>query len=411
MLLKFAKYLLFLFLLLLCQDSHAQFNSSHFARNTDRIVIPFSFHYNYIIVNVRLYGAFELKFILDTGAEYSAITQKEVADLLGIQYSRKVNVLGADQKTMLSAFVGTGIDMNIEDLIIKDANILVLSPGFTQYDMLANMNISGILGADILSKYVVKIDYKKKVLVLQSNMHWSPPDDWQVLDVQMHKSKPYINLPVCVGSNTPINMKMLLDTGAGLPLLLVQNTIENLSIPETKINGRIGMGLGGFIEGEIARIQYIDLGKYRLKHLLTSFQNLDFDVDSTLVYKKNGIIGNDVMRLFDWQIDYQNQKCYIRPNKDFAKAPVYDKSGLVLMAFGPDLKKYMVIDIIPGSAAFLADVRKGDTIKSINKMPAWLVSFEYLTMKLSKKEGNWIKLKIKRNGKTLHRKFQLKNIL
>ena len=178
-----------------------------------------------------------------------------------------------------------------------------------------------------------------------------------------------------------------------------------------KIQGRIGMGLGGFIEGEIARIQYIDLGKYRLKHLLTSFQNLDFDVDSTLVFKKNGIIGNDVMRLFDWQIDYQNQKCYVRANKDFAKAPVYDKSGLVLMAFGPDLKKYMVIDIIPGSAAFLADVRKGDTIKSINKMPSWLVSFEYLTLKLSKKEGNWIKLKLKRNGKTLHRKFQLKNIL
>jgi hypothetical protein len=48
-----------------------------------------------------------------------------------------------------------------------------------------------------------------------------------------------------------------LDTGAGLPLLLYTDTNEAINIPPKVIRSNIAMGLGGYIEGYLGRIQEI----------------------------------------------------------------------------------------------------------------------------------------------------------
>lgn len=411
MLLKYKLILSVLVLQLFICKMQAQVAEFYFLRNTDKVVIPFEFYYNYIIVKVRIYGVFELKFILDTGAEYSAITQKEVADLLGIQYSRKVNVLGADQKTLLTAFVGTGVDMDIGELLIKKTNILVLTESFTQYYLLSNLNISGIIGADILSRYVLKIDFRKKVIEFHDPAKWHAPKSFKSLDIEINRSKPYLPAFVKVKSDSTMKMKLLLDTGAGLPLLLTRNTLPAELIPDTLITGRLGLGLGGYIEGTLGRISSVEIGAYKILNLMTSFATIDSAPDTINFYQKNGILGNDVMRLFDWYIDYAHQVCYVKPNKAFSKAPVYDKSGLILMAFGTDLDKYIVIDITPGSPACQADIRKGDVLRSVNHIPKMFLGYNRIIKILSRKEGDKVILGLKRAGKSLKKSLVLKNMI
>ena len=411
MLSKFRLILLILFLQANVTYISGQVPEFSFDRNTDKVEFPFEFYYNYFILKIRIYGVFELKFIVDTGAEYSMITQKEVADLLGIQYSRKIKVLGADQKTILTAFVGSGVDMEVGELNIKNNNILVLSEGFTQYSFLSNLNISGIIGGDILSRYVVKIDFKKKVLVLNKPSSWHKPKGYDTLDIEINKSKPYLSTIVQLKEDSVFKIKLLLDTGAGLPLLLIKNTLPKEILPDSLLTGRLGLGLGGFIEGIMGRIKKLQIGNHYLKNVMTSFQYLEPSTDSTNFYQKNGIIGTDIMRIFDWYIDYPNEICYFKPNKDFKKAPQYDKSGIILMAYGTYLNKYIVLDITPGSAAFYADVRKGDIIRSVNHIPKSILGYLGIVKILSRNEGEKIHLGIKRGGKNLEKRLILKNML
>jgi len=379
--------------------------------NGDKVVIPFEFQYNYIIVKVLVSGVFELRFLVDTGAEYSAITQKEVADLMGIQYSRKINVLGADQKTLLKAFVGTGVDLSISNLDIKNYNLLVLTEGFPQFDLLSNMRVSGIIGADVLSRYNLKLDFKRKELTLFSRSKPILTNGYSRLPLTLAKSKPYLNLSVKIKGDSSRNLKLLFDTGAGLPLLIIHNTLDSNLMPSSVITGRLGMGLGGFIEGTIGKINSFSIGEFTLHNVVTSFQFLDSKLDSISLLQKNGIIGNDIIRLFDWYLDYGNEFCYFKPNKDYKKAPVYDMSGMVLMAYGEDLNNYEVIDITKGSAAFYQDIRQGDVIKSVNRWPRYLLSYQKIVKILSNKEGDDVRIILKRGEKTLKKHIRLKNIL
>ena len=81
------------------------------------------------------------------------------------------------------------------------------------------------------------------------------------------------------------------------------------------------------------------------------------------------------------------------------------------MAYGTYLNKYIVLDITPGSAAFYADVRKGDIIRSVNHIPKSILGYLGIVKILSRNEGEKIHLGIKRGGKNLEKRLILKNML
>ncbi|MBL7830521.1 MAG: aspartyl protease family protein, partial [Saprospiraceae bacterium] len=256
-----------------------------------------------------------------------------------------------------------------------------------------------------------KLDFKRKELTLFSRSKPILTNGYSRLPLTLAKSKPYLNLSVKIKGDSSRNLKLLFDTGAGLPLLIIHNTLDSNLMPSSVITGRLGMGLGGFIEGTIGKINSFSIGEFTLHNVVTSFQFLDSKLDSISLLQKNGIIGNDIIRLFDWYLDYGNEFCYFKPNKDYKKAPVYDMSGMVLMAYGEDLNNYEVIDITKGSAAFYQDIRQGDVIKSVNRWPRYLLSYQKIVKILSNKEGDDVRIILKRGEKTLKKHIRLKNIL
>ena len=50
--------------------------------------VPFRFEGNFILISVLFNNLLPLTFILDTGAEYSILTKKEIADFLNIDYQK-----------------------------------------------------------------------------------------------------------------------------------------------------------------------------------------------------------------------------------------------------------------------------------------------------------------------------------
>lgn len=381
-----------------------------FPNNRESVVIPFEFEYNFIIVKVRANDKYFMRFIVDTGAEYSVI-DSTAASLLDISLGRKVNVVGADHSSMLVAHVGSGINLRLSDFQLNNFRMLIFPDYLPQFEILKHLHISGIIGADVLSRYLVKLDFKRQEMTLISSPKHRIPSGFSDVPFMIVKNRPYLQLPVSVTGKEPVNKVFLFDTGAGLPLLLTSHREGEAELPEKVISGKLGLGVGGFIEGTIGKTDRLIIGPYTMYNVLTSFQQLDSVKFSLPGFNKDGIVGNDVIRLFTWYIDYSHEHCYLKPNRDFREIPEYDKSGISILLTGKGLDRYLVIGVAPGSPAAAQDIRTGDRIVGVNRLCGAFLNYNKIVRILSRKEGEVVRLKLKRNGETLTKTIRLENIL
>ena len=376
-----------------------------------QVTIPFEYENNFIIVKLLFKKLIEVKFIIDSGAEYSVFTNKEVADYIGLNYLRTIKVLGADYTTYLDAYLSNKVDFDIGPLAIIEKNLLVLKDDFLGYDRLTEAKVVGIIGSDILSNFVVKIDYKHKKLTLIKPQFFKPDNNLLSIPMEIWKQKPYVKIACQINGNYTDSLKFLLDSGAGLAMLFLKNTHPSIVFPAKTINGRLGLGLGGYLEGILGRIKSLRFGGNEFQSVVCNFQDRKDYVDVLSQNGRNGIIGNGILSYFDIYLDYGNSKLYTKPNSKKIKEPLLDKSGLLIFATGQNLNKFIIRDITPGSPSDLAGILVGDKIKSINHWPSFLLTTNRITKMLSKKVGKEISITLDRQGVVVKKRFILRELI
>ncbi len=393
--------------------SHSQIRDLEIAKNADRVELPFEYVNDFIIITVYFNEILPLKFIFDTGAEYTLITKKEITDLLQIDYEKKFSILGADLSTELFAYLATGVRLRIEDFAAINRSILVLEEDYFKFEEYAGINIQGIIGSDLFRRFVVKIDYKKQKIILIDPSTFEPPGPkYKKLDIEIYRHKPYLFAQTQMQNDTSIMAKLLLDTGASLPLLLYTNTNEAITIPPKVVRSNIAMGLGGFIEGYLGRIEQIEIDEeFVLNDVVTNFQELLFNVDSLQINDRNGIIGNKILNRFTVIIDYVRETIYLKGRKKFNRKFKYDRSGITVITSGENLNIYTVTKVLPDSPAFEAGVKAGDEIRAINGLPSLFMSLSSINKKMRKKSGRKINMLLRRDGQKVKVKFSLRDLI
>lgn len=377
-----------------------------------KIDVPFEFVNNFIIVNIQFNNLLNFKFIFDTGAEYTILTKREYADMLGVQYDREFKIVGADLSTTLVAYLARRVNLKLGPIENPNQDWLVMGEDYFRFESLVGTEVHGILGANFFSRYVVKINYKRKVITLYDPQFFKPPSNYAEIPISVHKNKPYVQLDSKLLQNdTMTSLKYLIDTGASLSLLLYTDTHEALKLPEKIVRGNIGYGLGGYIEGFTGRFHELNLGPHKLNDVVGNYQEVYEFMDSTEIKRRNGLIGNMVLKRFELIIDYFRGKLYLKPNRSFKKAFKYDRSGITLIASGKELNTFTVNYVVPDSPADLAGILVGDEVKKVNWMPAKFFSLPELSNKLKGKIGKDIKLTIIRDNQKFKKRFKLKEII
>ena len=376
----------------------------------DQVVFSFEKTNDLILLKVRFQNVLPLKFIFDTGAEHCILFKKEYSDLLGITYQKKIPLLGSDLSQEIFAFIARGVILNIEDACLAKTDMLVLEDDYIRLDEYTGTNIDGILGANIFRSFVVFVNNRHNKIAFIRPNKFNPGNRYQVIPIQIYKNKPFINA-IAMIDREEIPIKLLMDTGAALPLLLYTNTHEDLKLPPETINGNIGMGLGGLLEGYIGRLNKLSFADYEFVNLITSYQELNLDSIPKIEIDRNGLLGNTILSRFNYYIDYINEKLYIKPNKKYRKKFRFDKSGLLVAATGPNLKNYIIQKVITNSPASELGLKQGDVIKKINGLPSQLISLPFISAILAGKEGKKIRLIILRNGEKMKLHFKLRNLI
>ena len=378
-----------------------------------QVDIPFEYTNNFIILTLKFNNSVALKFILDTGAEHTILSKREITDLLRVPYEREFRVTGSDLKTELIAYLVRNIRFDIPDKVLAPRqDVLVLQEDYFRFEEYSGVLVHGILSAHAFSKFIVKINYQTRTLTLYDRATFKLRESGYVeVPVELFRNKMYLNTTLQVRSDSTVPVKLLLDTGAGLPLLLFANTHALLRAPDNAISTNIGMGLGGYLEGFTGRVHSFDFGPFSQKSVVTYFQTLDTTQKIDHLNQRNGLIGNAILERFQIILDYQNTRMWLKPAKNYREAFVYDRSGLNMIASGLQLNTFTVQSVLPKSPAAEADLREGDVVLRVGARPANLMTLADLQRVLQKKPGKQVKMLVLRNDKRLKKTFVLRDLI
>ena len=372
----------------------------------ESLAIPFEYKHNFLVLKIKM-ANIPLNFLYDTGAEHIILFKKEIADILGFKYEKSINLAGADLQQTVSAFITRGISLQLKQTIKVERDLIVLEEDLLHLDELTGESIDGILGARFFRGLTVEIDYKKQKLTLHKSHSSVINKDFVKLNSTFINHKPYVNCSIEGNQGDTISMDILLDTGAGVPFLLFLNEESKINLPDKFLVGNLGKGLGGDLKGYMGKTAKLNLNtSFVYDNLITRYQHYERDSLADVIVSRDGLIGNPLLERFKVVIDYVNEQVYLKASKKYNKPIDYDISGLILYAFGQELKNYFVKEVLPGSPAEQAGIIKGDIIKRIGLFSSNFYTLEQAYSKLIRKRGKKINLVIERNGskikKTLH---------
>lgn len=379
-----------------------------------KVQFPIEIYNNLVVVPIVLNGQLPLKFILDTGVRTSILTEKAYSDILNLPYSRKYTIAGPGGEKTVDAYVTNNVSLDLPGVQGRGHAMLVLDQDYLELRNYLGTNVHGVLGYELFSRFIVQIDYGKKVLTLMLPDRFRERKKFQGLPITIEDTKPYITVGLKMNDTTSVSAKLLIDSGASHSLFLEDKSHEKITVPEKNLKSIIGRGLGGVITGRIARIKSVDLGKYTVSNVITNFPDPNSYLDTLKLSRsvfRNGSIGGELLARFTVIFNFPGEKIYLKKNSSFRKEFYFNLSGLTLRAKGSRLKDFEVSDVRENSSAQVADVRVGDKILAVNGIAAEELDLNNLNGFFNSKPGRRIVLQIERDGKKFKTDFRLEDAL
>lgn len=398
-----------------------QFSNLSFSQQTlgfslpegvNQVDIPIEVHNNLIVVPVILNNQLPLKFIIDTGVRTAILTQKVYSDILNLSYSRKYTLSGPGGQKLIDAYITSNVTFDMPGVHGQGHSMLVLEEDYLELKNSMGVDVHGILGYELFSRFVVKIDYEAKKLSLILPNHFKPKKSYQPVPITVEDTKPFMHARLSVDDLTTIDAKFLVDTGASHGLLLEAERATGISVPKKNIKAILGRGIAGIITGKIARTKSLKIGTYELNNIITSFPDNYAYRDSTSSGKfaiRNGSIGGDLLSRFTVIFNFPGDMMYLKKNSSFKKGYYYSLSGLTLRAKGERLKEFEIADVRENSNSFKAGLKVGDEILSVNGVDVHEYDLNNVNGFFNSKPGRKIRLEILRDGKKLRKEFILES--
>ncbi len=378
-----------------------------------KVQIPIEIHNNLVVVPVVLNGQLPLKFILDTGVRTSILTEKTFSDILNLTYTRKYTIAGPGGQKLVDAYITNNVSLDLPGVHGEGHAMLVLEEDYLELRNYLGADVHGILGYELFSRFIVKIDYENKRLTLSTPQKFNRPGPrYKTVPITIQDTKPYMVTEVEMNDSTKVKAKLLIDSGASHGLVLEPDSDPKIKVPPLRIKSIIGRGIGGIITGQIGRIKGLKVGDYRIPSVISNFPDPNSYMDTLKTGRaifRNGSLGGEVLSRFHVIFDFPKEKMYVKRNHDFKKKFYFNLSGLTLKAEGSGLRKYEVTDVRENSVAALAGVQSGDLIITINGIPTRELQLNTINAYFNSKPGKKVVVDIERAGKQIKKVFHLQN--
>lgn len=390
----------------------------------------------------------KLDFLLDTGVNSTILFSYGVLDSTTITNPTVVYLRGMGAGKPARALKSSGNTIKIGDIKGLDQDIYILSGDLIQLSKRLGVVVHGILGYDFFKDLVVRFNYRREFFKAYEPQEFRYKKCRRCVDipVDFHENKPYVSLQFSDGNHTNTSLNLLVDSGSGDAIWLFPQKEKNINIPQDSFDDFLGFGISGSVYGKRSRIDKLNIGKYELKQVTSSYPDSLYLENAKSYEERDGSIGSQILRRFHIVVDYPQKNLRFKPNADFKEAFEYNMSGVIVEQSGYRIVKseanpsvaldgygretegdqvyrsavqvnytlepsYEIGEIRPDSPAEEAGLMIGDEILEINGRPAYRYDLDKIRQIFSSKEGKKIRLQIKREGEEFEIAFRLERIL
>jgi hypothetical protein len=349
--------------------------------------IPFNFENSHILFKVQLNGRDPIWFLLDTGADENVINTPRLADF-GLKTYGQTATTGGGGTAEYAYAAGASFKLPGVELLNQHVGIL----DQTGIEHALGMPLGGILGYAFISRFVVEIDYQKKLLTLHDPKGWSYSGNGYVVPVTFDGGIPFADGVISVATNPTIPAYFVLDFGAAETMTLTSpfvkvNDLLNLAETNANVNRPAGLENQFFSQNNVrGHIDRLQLGELIAQSIPV---NLSVNVKGAYASTTfSGTIGEGIFHRYHVFLDYTRNRIIYEPTTE-TESPFPERKtyGLSIIASGVDLHTYTVTAVRKGSQAEKDGFQKADVISALNGKPAAQFTLGELREQLSHEGG------------------------
>lgn len=290
--------------------------------------VPFQFTSNEILVMASINGLPNKLFIVDTGATQSIVDTACFKDIAPNTSEEIAITTGSGAMKMGFAQLKS---FQIGDIVINDVPVAIAD--LSRFSQFLAVKPQGLIGANILKRFLITIDYDKRELVLQDPDRGRPPQEAVVVE-----SKPSLGvsgLAVEGVIDGKLKLSFLIDSGAAFNHV-AESLIKDLTTEPLLPVGVI-KGLDGTpVRTGAIRFKSLELGKLKIDEPVFSVAPSKQNDDSPRGIISGGalaIIGNPLLSRYRVTIDYRNQRIYFEETVKKAEAELENRLRRILAQF------------------------------------------------------------------------------
>lgn len=268
-------------------------------RNTANI--PMECAQDHLFIRMMLNGQGPFRMLLDTGF-VNAMTPT-LAKTLGLKREGAIQGGGAGEAHELAALV------KVDRMEIGGAwfekQVFAVVPSLAKFAETTNSPVDGVVGYEVLKRFVARVDHARGQLTLYLPGEWSYKGDGIMVPFEFNRHNPRVD-----GEFDGIPGKFDIDTGSGSILDVYSPFVERHNLIAKAKGGtwKMGNGVGGQFKTFETHCRELKIGGVSMKEPLVALNTVKTGIfsDETAV----GNVGEGFLKGFNITFDYSKKRIF-----------------------------------------------------------------------------------------------------
>lgn len=351
-----------LFLITLTAIAFLLHSCNSFAQDKPIGQIPFTINDDgVIIITLKINNKEVSDFVLDTGASVTVISKSKATEFnltLKKETYQTIGTNGVSEN--IKKTEQQRVSLN-DKIVLKELEMMVI-------DLSHLGEINGIIGFDLFKEYVTETNFDTKVISFYKRKGKPDTNGYKSIDFVESFCTPEIDISVVLPDYVSFSGKVTFDTGnASSPLIFNSPFVSKNDITSkfktllTSESESTGINSGFKVKKTVGVIPQIKIENFNLMEIPVGLSN-----DSQGMLSKKEYMGNlglQYIGKFNFILDYNRKKIYLKPNSSFQNAFNFPLSGI-----GLETKEngIFIKSISKPSMAYDKGLKVGQQLISIN---------------------------------------------
>jgi membrane-associated protease RseP (regulator of RpoE activity) len=268
----------------------------------------------------------------------------------------------------------------------------------------------GTIGTDFLSRVVVAIDYARETVRIFDPAAYKYAGHGSVFPLSFSDGMPVIHAKMDTPKGKQIEADFGMNTAliAGVVVSQKFSDAHHVFPSKGKVAEAYDPQLSGGEKVSLFRLRWFKVAGSAAEDTIAELSRSKMAGGDDP--KIAGVIGARFLRRFNIVLDYPHRQIIFEANTHFHDYDEEDKSGIAVIAKGPNLKTFEVVHVAPDSPAVGAGIQTGDVIAGIDDEASAdmsLASVRYMFRQV----GHKYKVTLQRGDKTREVTIQMERLL